>query len=132
VRFLAVECLDGRLVAVLQGQGFDVASVRDLCRGASDRQVLELALRERRVLLTEDKDFGELALRAGSTTPGVVLFRDLGLSIDEGWAAFQSLLARHAAGLDRSFAVIRGRRIRLRRVPASADLSRDPRQPKPP
>ena len=119
MRFLADECLDGRLLARLQAEGLDVASVRDLCRGASDREVLALARHERRVLLTEDKDFGELALRAEADATGVVLFRDLGASIDESWTALQSLLTRHPDGLDRSFVVIRGRRIRIRRPPAT-------------
>ena len=61
-----------------------------------------LARSERRILLTEDKDFGELALRAGVDSPGVILFRDLGASVDESWTAFRSLLARHASGLERS------------------------------
>ena len=81
MRYLADECLDGRLIAVLRADGHDVAAVRDRCAGARDADVLALARAERRILLTEDKDFGELALHAADP-PGTVLVRDLGASLD--------------------------------------------------
>ncbi len=116
MKFLADECLDGRLVARLRAEGCDVVTVRDRCPGARDPDVLALARSEGRILLTEDKDFGELALRAAAGAPGVILFRDLGTSVEESWAALRSLLARHGEALRHGFAVIRGRRIRLRSI----------------
>lgn len=103
------------MLAQLRAEGFDIASVRDLCRGARDSDVLALARNERRVLLTEDKDFGELSLHA-ERSPGVVLFRDLGASVSESMQAFRSLVAHHADDLEHSFVVIRGTRIRRRHV----------------
>lgn len=116
MRFLADECLDGRLIDRLRERGLDVATVRDACPGARDLEVLELARHEQRILLTEDKDFGELVLRAGLAACGVVLLRDVGASIDESWAGLEALLTRHAADLHRSFAVLRGKQIRVRRL----------------
>jgi len=43
--------------------------------GFSDADVIALALREKRLLLTEDKDFGDLVFRRERTVPGVVLMR---------------------------------------------------------
>jgi predicted nuclease of predicted toxin-antitoxin system len=43
--------------------------------GLSDADVITLALRERRLLLTEDKDFGDLVFRRERSVPGVVLIR---------------------------------------------------------
>jgi predicted nuclease of predicted toxin-antitoxin system len=73
-----------------------------------------MALRQRRILLTEDKDFGELVMRAGAAAPGVVLFRDLGAAIDEIWGSLRALLERRGGGIERYLVVINGRRARLR------------------
>ena len=52
MRFLADESCAGRVVRALREAGHDVTSVRDTIRGASDKSVLDAALRERRLLLT--------------------------------------------------------------------------------
>jgi len=76
MRFLADENFPHSAVVALLAAGHDVAWVRVVARGAADSVVLALAAREERILLTFDKDFGELAGR--SLLPracGVVLFR---------------------------------------------------------
>jgi predicted nuclease of predicted toxin-antitoxin system len=76
VRFLANENVPGATVSALTTAGHDVAWVRAIAPGISDPDVLAWAVREQRILLTFDKDFGELAGR--SPLPhgcGVVLLR---------------------------------------------------------
>jgi predicted nuclease of predicted toxin-antitoxin system len=76
MRFLANENFPGAAVAALNAAGHDVVWVRLVAPGAADRDVLALAVQEERILLTFDKDFGELA--KGSALPpkcGIVLFR---------------------------------------------------------
>src|SRR5437762_3716218 len=76
MRFLANENFPGNTIAALAAAGHDVVSVRLGAPGANDEAVLAWAIREERVLLTFDKDFGELA-RASKlpVSSGVVLFR---------------------------------------------------------
>jgi predicted nuclease of predicted toxin-antitoxin system len=76
MRFLANENFPGAAVTALEAAGHDVVWVRTAAPGTSDPDVLAWAARERRILLTFDKDFGELA--RGSALPhtcGVVLLR---------------------------------------------------------
>lgn len=74
--FLANENVPGDAVAALRGAGFDVAWIREDTPGMSDPDVLARSQVERRVLLTFDKDFGELAYHAGLlASAGIVLFR---------------------------------------------------------
>jgi hypothetical protein len=80
--------------------------------------VLARARQGCRVLLTEGKDFGELALRARQPTPGIVLLRDLGPALAEATGAFETLLLTRGTKLPASFAVIRGNRVRVRRLEA--------------
>jgi predicted nuclease of predicted toxin-antitoxin system len=76
VRFLADENLPGPAVRMLRERGLDVAWVRDFSPGLADEAVLALSQAEGRVLITFDKDFGELARRRGLPAAcGVVLFR---------------------------------------------------------
>ena len=76
MRFLANENVPGAAVAALQAAGHNVVWVRTAAPGATDPHVLAWAAREARILLTFDKDFGELA-RASNLprTCGVVLLR---------------------------------------------------------
>jgi predicted nuclease of predicted toxin-antitoxin system len=76
MRFLANENIPGSAVAALEAAGHDVVWIRSVARGAADQDVLAWAAREGRILLTFDKDFGELARRSASPrTCGVVLLR---------------------------------------------------------
>lgn len=78
MRLLANENFPKEAVEALQHHRHDVVWVRTQCPGISDREVLSLAQSENRILLTFDKDFGELAFRAGfPATSGVILFRIL-------------------------------------------------------
>ena len=75
-RFLANENAPREAVLAARGAGLDVAWVVELQPGVSDDAVLDLAKREDRVLVTFDKDFGELVFRHGRTaSPGVILLR---------------------------------------------------------
>ena len=75
-RLLANENVPTDVVAALRVDGHDVASMREVGPSSPDEVVLALALAEGRLLLTFDKDFGELAFRRGLTaTHGVILLR---------------------------------------------------------
>jgi predicted nuclease of predicted toxin-antitoxin system len=76
MRFHANENFPGAAVSLLHSAGHDVVWLRTEAPGASDPEVLAWAAQDARILLTFDKDFGELA-RASAlpATCGVVLFR---------------------------------------------------------
>jgi predicted nuclease of predicted toxin-antitoxin system len=76
MRFLANENFPGDAVDVLRAGGHDVVWVRTEAPGTKDPDILAWAMRDDRVLLTFDKDFGELAYQAKlPATCGIVLFR---------------------------------------------------------
>lgn len=76
MRVLANENFPREAVEALRSQGHDVAWIREDAPGCTDRQVMERARAEARLIVTFDKDFGELAFRGGLQSPcGVVLFR---------------------------------------------------------
>jgi predicted nuclease of predicted toxin-antitoxin system len=76
MRFLANENFPGPAVDALRQAGHDVLWARTEMPGQSDPEILDRAQQDRRVLITFDKDFGELAFRAGLPAEcGIVLFR---------------------------------------------------------
>ncbi len=75
MRFLADESCDFAVVRALQAIGHDVIAVKDVLRGRPDEDVINFALKESRVLLTEDKDFGQLVFASAMKSPGVIFIR---------------------------------------------------------
>src|SRR5204863_8102227 len=75
VRLVADESCDFTLVVGLRAAGHDVVAITETMSGADDEQVMALAAAERRLLLTEDKDFGQLVFAAAARNSGVVLVR---------------------------------------------------------
>lgn len=76
MRLCANENVPGDCVAALRQRGHEVLWIREVARGIGDDAVLATAQAEGRLLITFDKDFGELVFRRGkSASPGVVLFR---------------------------------------------------------
>ncbi|HET6528297.1 MAG TPA: DUF5615 family PIN-like protein [Balneolaceae bacterium] len=81
MKFLADECCDASLVKELRHAGHNVLYVMEYGPGSTDTEVLEKAFSERRVLITEDKDFGELVYRLKKPVTGVILLSLLLLNI---------------------------------------------------
>lgn len=76
MRLLANEDLPGAVVNALRAAGHDLAWIRTEAPGSRDEDVLARARSEARVLVTFDKDFGELVYRRGArASHGVILFR---------------------------------------------------------
>ena len=74
-RFLADESCAYSVVRALVRRGHEVLAVADISPRADDESVIGLALREQCVLLTEDKDFGQLVHASGMQSVGVILLR---------------------------------------------------------
>ena len=84
MRIMANENVMATAIAELRARGHDVLSVKESMRSVPDEAVLARARAEKRILVTFDKDFGELAFRWGlSSECGVILFRLAGSSPDE-------------------------------------------------
>lgn len=76
LRLLADENFPVPAIRLLRAGGYDVAAVKEWQAGADDSSVLAKAQSEGRILVTHDKDFGDLAFHARlSAHSGVILFR---------------------------------------------------------
>ena len=71
--YFADECVARLIVEGLLARGFDVIDAKDVCKGDSDDRVLALAAAAGRVVVTDDWGFGELTVRHGQPSAGVII-----------------------------------------------------------
>lgn len=74
MRFLANENFPDPSIRILRDQGYEVKSIRTDAPSISDHQVIAMAQDEERIMLTFDKDYGELIFKDGIGSPPAVLF----------------------------------------------------------
>lgn len=75
MKFIADEGVDAQIVAALRKENHDVLYVMEFDAGASDPEILSFANEEDRILITRDKDFGELVFRLKKIHSGIILNR---------------------------------------------------------
>jgi predicted nuclease of predicted toxin-antitoxin system len=114
VNFVADECCDALLVEALRQDGHDVVYIKDVARGADDETILQLAAEQQRVLLTDDKDFGELVVRLGLPAHGIVLLRLNPADSNAKLRRLRALLSSDAHRLAGFFTVVDARKFRFR------------------
>jgi predicted nuclease of predicted toxin-antitoxin system len=117
VRIIADESVDGRIVDRLRLAGHDVLAIADSAPSTPDDLVLAKANTVGVLLLTADKDFGELVFRRRMAHCGVMLLRQAGLSVDIRADAILIVLVSHATELTAAFTVMAPESVRIRRPP---------------
>ena len=115
MKFLADENVDKPIVERLRSDGHTVDYILEMEQGISDEKVIQRANEESALLLTADKDFGELVFRQGSIVYGVVLIRLAGLSPQRKAEVVAIAIQDHADELALNFSVITPGAVRIRR-----------------
>ena len=115
MRLLADENIPGDTIRALRTAGHDVFAAVETEPGATDRVLLERALAEARVVLTFDRDFGELAVREPSQAlVGVVLLRFVPPNAAAVTRVVLDLLGRSDLAIEGFLSVVEARHIRQR------------------
>ncbi len=120
MRFLLDENADLPLGNYLEQRGHDITSIAmDYTRSIQDEDVLSIANRERRILITNDKDFGALIYQQHLAHSGVVLFRLKDEGVPFKISRLADVIHLHSERLERSaaFVVVTDKRIRIRSHP---------------
>jgi predicted nuclease of predicted toxin-antitoxin system len=114
MRFLADENVSRLVIERLRADGFEVISMSETRSGASDKDVLQAADAEGCILITEDRDFGELIIRQRLGVRGMILLELDRLSNVAEVDAVAEVVSNHADKLVGSLVVIEPGRIRVR------------------
>lgn len=75
LKFIIDECIGPRVAHWLQENNYDVVSIYDDLRGTNDDSVLLKAISEKRILITADKDFGDMIFQKQLKHSGIILLR---------------------------------------------------------
>lgn len=116
MKFIIDRCAGSRLADWLRDNGHDVLDTRSFGQDPGDRALLELAESENRILITIDKDFGDLIYLHGVPHAGLIRLPDVRMS--ERIDLVEELIARYSQALEeRAIVTIRGGRVRIARYP---------------
>jgi len=114
LRFLVDANIGIAVVNALRQWGHDVVFVGDLDWAMPDDEILAIAQREERIILTLDTDFGDLIYQSRQPHVGVLLLRMPGSSAHDKIRAVEEIVTRYGARLPNRFAVYRAGRLRIR------------------
>lgn len=106
MRFLVDECTGKSVAAWLREHGHEVFSVFEEARGITDDEILDKANSENYILITNDKDFGEMVHREKRSHRGVIFLRLKDERSKNKIAALEKLLEHHGDQLEDLMVVV--------------------------
>ncbi len=115
MRFLVDESTGPFAARWLRGEGHDVFSVYEQARGMKDEFIIQKAFSENRILITNDKDFGEKVCREQYPHKGIVLLRLEDERAVVKIATLKRLLDQHMNQLADNYVVVTEKRVRFAR-----------------
>ena len=113
IKFIGDVNVEKPIIDYLLANGYNTIWISDLDRRMVDEKLLELANREKRILVTNDKDFGELTFRQNRVSPGIILFRVKGQDSRDKVRLLQKILLTHGSRLRGYFTVVTRKKIRF-------------------
>ena len=116
MKILADESVDIPVFEFLRKNGFDIEHISFFSSGSPDTDVLDYAYKKHRVLLTVDKDFGELAFRTKKRSRGIVLYRLSGLNNQGKAEIILRVFKNRKINLSTNFTVVTKSQIRVRKL----------------
>ena len=114
MRILADENVPRSILTWLRANGHDVNSASELGIGDPDTRWLTLAESERRLILTSDKDFGDLVCRDGLSSFGIILLRLDDVAVPAWVTRLQVVWSVVEANPSGCFIVVSSKRVRVR------------------
>lgn len=116
MRFLTDENIRNEIVDWVRAQGHDVVRAVDVAPGAADGQWLQFGEAGGYVVITADKDFGELVFRDGLNSHGVILLRFHNMPERDHLSRFQAVWGVVEANPAGRFIVVTKKRVRVRPI----------------
>ncbi|NWF51221.1 MAG: DUF5615 family PIN-like protein [Ignavibacteriaceae bacterium] len=114
MNFLADENIEDELVDLLRNNGYKVDYVLEMSPGVGDKEIILHANRSSSILITSDKDFGELVFRQRLIHNGVILIRLHGMPTEKKAEIVLNFVKDYGSKIQNSFSVITKSNIRIR------------------
>lgn len=117
---LADESVDSGIINGLRRHGLTIFSVAQECPGIKDTDVLDVAVKNNVLLVTEDKDFGELAFRLKLMHRGILLIRLNDLPRNERITIAVNTIIQNLKHLNYNFTVLSKNGLRIKNLSGKA------------
>lgn len=116
MKFVVDESTGKAVSDFLKDRGFDTVYVGDKMHAAPDTEIMDFALEENRIIITNDKDFGRKVVKEGKNAEGIVLLR-LKIEIPENKIeAIKKVLENYKEKLEGNIVVAKEDKIKLRSI----------------
>ncbi len=116
MNFVADEGVDAPIVEALRSVGHDVLYIAEIKSGISDDKVLAYANEEDRILITRDKDFGELVYREKKIHSGIILNRLYVFDSLRKAEILKNVIEKYGTELVGAFTVIQPHKVRIKKL----------------
>jgi predicted nuclease of predicted toxin-antitoxin system len=116
MKFVADQCVNEGVINRLRQDGHEVISIRETKPGAKDPIILEYGYQQGILLITYDLDFGELVVRRGLFTSGVIQVRLEDVTVRLKAEIVSSQIKKHEQELLGAFTTISKGNVRIRRL----------------
>jgi predicted nuclease of predicted toxin-antitoxin system len=114
MKIVADESVDFCIILRLRQKSIEVISIAEDSSGIKDEEVLNIAIKNNCLLITEDKDFGELTYRLKLDHKGILVIRVSDIPRNERIELVAELIERHFDELCDNFSVIDKSRLRIK------------------
>lgn len=117
MRLVADESVDFGIIEALRKKSFDVISISENNSGINDTEVIEIANTHKCLLITEDKDFGELTYRLKLNHNGILLIRLSDLTREDRIILASEIIEKYAHNFFNCFSVLTKQGLRIKSKP---------------
>ena len=116
LKFLVDVGVGKKVELFLKKKGYNTKTVRTIDPQMSDEEIIRLSLKENRMIITMDKDFGELVYHYKRDSCGVLLLRLEDATGSEKQEVVANILARHSSDIVNRYCVFQNGRLRIRKI----------------
>ena len=116
IKFLADENLEKPIVDYLRGKGYEVLYIAEISPSMKDEEIMQLANKDERILITNDRDFGELTFHKRKVTSGIILIRAMDEKSQNKVELIKHVLIETKGKLRGKFIVVNEAGIRIKKI----------------
>lgn len=122
IKFLVDESVEYKIVPFLRDESFNVFSISEESPSVTDPEVLNLAYKQKRVLITNDKGFSMLVFKKKQKCCGVILIRLPNATTDEKVLRPSKVIRSKKENLSKVFTTITEKQVRSKPLPDAVSI----------